>query len=279
MTHHHPTAHRPPLAYLLDLVPALRARYFSIASSQARHPEQLHLCVAVVRYQTMIHAPRFGVCSSFLAAVQPAADVTSARDAAAAVRGEDENIAPELTAAGGVRAAAAAAADVVPIWLRKGCLSMPADPSAPLIMVGPGTGVAPFRSFVQTREAALGSVALGEGVLYFGCRTSEEDYLFGSEWQAHLRSGSLHELHVAFSRAQQHKVYVQHLMSAHLARLWQLLSANGHVYIAGAANHMPKAVRKALRQAAIEHGGLDEAAADDFMKRLEAQKRLQCETW
>ena len=127
----------------------------------------------------------------------------------------------------------AAAADVVPIWLRKGCLALPTDPSAPLIMVGPGTGVAPFRAFVQTREAALGTAALGEAVLYFGCRKSDEDYLFASEWQGHLRRGSLHELHVAFSRAQQHKVYVQHLMGAHLARLWQLLSANGHIYIAG----------------------------------------------
>ncbi|KAL1530658.1 hypothetical protein AB1Y20_001558 [Prymnesium parvum] len=258
---------RPPLPYYLDLIPPLRARYFSIASSPRRHPEEVHLCVAVVRYQTMIKAPRFGVCSTFLASLR-------------APPSSDGESAPAASPEEGLDGAQEEAGDVVPIWLRKGCLSPPSDPTAPLLMVGPGTGVAPFRAFVQEREMALGEAALGEAVLFFGCRKRTEDYLYASEWQAHLARGSLNELHVAFSREQQHKVYVQHLMRAMGAKLWELLSSsNAHVYIAGASNQMPKAVRKAMHEVAVEHGQLDAAAADAFFKTLEARGRLQCETW
>ena len=168
-------------------------------------------------------------------------------------------------------------------------------------MVGPGTGVAPFRAFVQERAARRrhcsgggagggaggegedgGGGGVGDAVLYFGCRGAACDYLYAAEWEAHLASGALRALHTAFSREGTAKVYVQHRMQepANAAALWALLRQDdAHVYIAGAANQMPKAVRQALRVIALHYGGLDEPAATDFVKQLEACKRLQCETW
>jgi sulfite reductase alpha subunit-like flavoprotein len=168
-------------------------------------------------------------------------------------------------------------------------------------MVGPGTGVAPFRAFVQERAARRrhcsgggagggaggegedgGGGGVGDAVLYFGCRGAACDYLYAAEWEAHLASGALRALHTAFSREGTAKVYVQHRMQepANAAALWALLRQDdAHVYIAGASKQMPKDVRAALRQAAVEHGSLDEEAAEALLRRLEAQKRLQCETW
>ena len=238
---------RPPLAAYLDLLPPLRHRYFSIASSPLAHPTAVHLCVAVVRYRSMLAAPRRGVCSNFLAALQPNGDAR------------------------------------VGVWLRKGCLRLPAAADAPLLMIGPGTGVAPFRAFVQERAArrARGE-ALGPADLYFGCRSEQSDFLYAEEWKAHAAAGALTEFVTAFSRDTPQKVYVQHRMAeeAHARRIAATLAApNAHVFIAGASNQMPKAVRAALRAAAVAHGGVDEAAADEMLRRLEADGRFQQETW
>ena len=244
---------RPPLAYYLDLIPPLRERYFSISSSPLLHPNAVHLTVAVVKYQTRLQVPRFGVCSNYLAGLT--------------------------------------SGSLVSVWLRQGCLRLPSSPSAPIVMVGPGTGVAPFRAFVQTREAQRqnGSAAavspdVGASCLFFGCRRPDHDYLYSDEWSAHVTSGALTHHHVAFSRQpQQPKVYVQHRMreEAISSELWALLAEPScHVYVAGAANQMPKAVRKALKEVAIRHGGCpDEAAADEWLKKMEVAKRLQFETW
>lgn len=179
--------------------------------------------------------------------------------------------------------------DTVLVWLRKSCLRLPASSKAAIIMVGPGTGVAPFRSFVQTRHAqrqaaaASDPDAVGETVLFFGCRRADHDYLYEDEWKAHLASGALQHFAVALSREPgKAKCYVQHKMKEpkNGAMLWRLLALpTTCVYIAGSANQMPKDVRKALREITEEHGGLDERAAAEFVKQLEASKRLQCETW
>ena len=248
------TSARPPLSYYLDLLPPLRERYFSIASSPQLHPTAVHICVAIVRYQSQMQAPRFGVCSTYLAGLTPAAAETEG--------------------------------DLVEVWLRQGCLRLPDTPSAPIVMIGPGTGVAPFRSFVQTRQAqrtAPSEHVVGDACLFFGCRRAGDDYLYADEWQAHVERGELNQLHAAHSREPgQPKLYVQHRMlePAISPRLWALLAQpNCHVYIAGSANQMPKAVRKALCGAAMAHGGQDEEAAREWLKKLEIDKRLQCETW
>jgi sulfite reductase alpha subunit-like flavoprotein len=256
---------RPPLAYYLDLIPPLRERYFSISSSPLRYPSEVHLTVAVVQYQSRLQVPRFGVCSTYLAQLRPKW-VTDG-----AVCGNSPS------------------ADTVDVWLRRGCLTMPADPRAPLVMVGPGTGVAPFRAFVQTRQVQRCELdgraveaPIGATCLYFGCRHPEEDYLYADEWQAHLAAGDLSAFHVAFSRMGAQKVYVQHKMKApaNAAELWQLLAhPAAHVYIAGAANQMPKDIRSAICAVAQSHGGMSDIEASGFVEALERSKRFQCETW
>ena len=214
--------------------------------------QEAHICYAVVEYQPLMQEPRRGVCTSFLASLAPG--------------------------------------ECLSVWLREGCLRPP-PLCAPLLMVGPGTGVAPFRAFVQHRQVALGvtlaaeapaAEALGPAHLFFGCRRAKEDFLYAAEWVEHLAQGSLQRMHCAFSRDGPHKVYVQHLMrqSNTAAALWRLLAMPGvHVYIAGAANQMPKDVRSALHEVAVLQGGLDDEEAAGFLKKLEAQGRLQCETW
>lgn len=290
---------RPPLAYYLDLLPPLRERYFSIASSPRVHPSTVHLCVAVVRYQTMLSIPRFGVCSSYLAALEPftpgraihtsylaALEPSSAEGAA---KGIAEGAAADKASPPTVEASSVEAS-TVEVWLRRGCIRMPRGLSSPLVMIGPGTGVAPFRAFTQARQvqraqaAAAGEAAsVGAAILYFGCRRPEADFLYAAEWAAHQAEGTLLALHTAFSRVPgQPKVYVQHAMVSPpgAAQLWTLLAhPHCHVYIAGASGAMPRDVRKALRALASEHGGLDEAAAAAWLANLEATKRLQCETW
>ena len=222
-----------------------------------------------MRYQTRIEAPRFGVCSTYLA-----------------------SLVPHPSGAAAAEGGGAAAGARVAVWLRASELRLPASDAAPILMVGPGTGVAPFRAFVQERGARRScggggggggdGGGVGDAVLYFGCRGAASDFLYGREWEEHLASGALQAFHTAFSREGAAKVYVQHRMAEppNAAAVWEVLRHDeGHVYIAGASKQMPKDVREALVRAAVDHGGLDEAAAEALLKRLEAQRRLQCETW
>ena len=194
------------------------------------------------------------------------------------------------------------------IWLRTGCLQMPPEPTQihrppphpasqtrrvrsgrldrarrPLLLIGPGTGVAPLRAILQHRAAGNAATgAAGEAVLYFGCRSRRDDFLYEEEWRALLERRVLSSLHTAFSRETEHKCYVQHRMAAseQSLQLWRLLRDScTYIYVAGAANQMPKAVRAALAAAAMAHGGLSQDAALAMLARLEAERRLQFETW
>uniref|UniRef100_A0ABI8AKM7 NADPH-dependent diflavin oxidoreductase 1 n=1 Tax=Felis catus TaxID=9685 RepID=A0ABI8AKM7_FELCA len=177
------TAGAVPADYLLDLIPPIRPRAFSIASSLLAHPSRLQILVAVVRYQTRLKEPRRGLCSSWLASLDPG-------------RGPVQ----------------------VPLWVRPGSLTFPETPDTPVIMVGPGTGVAPFRAAVQER------VARGQtgNFLFFGCRWRDRDFYWESEWLELERKGCL-TLFTAFSREQERKVYVQHRLRELGPLVWELL--------------------------------------------------------
>uniref|UniRef100_A0A4W5RF08 NADPH-dependent diflavin oxidoreductase 1 n=1 Tax=Hucho hucho TaxID=62062 RepID=A0A4W5RF08_9TELE len=226
--------------YLLDLFPEIQPRSFSIASSMLAHPNRIQILLAVVRYKTKMHLPRKGLCSSWLASLDPT----------------QGNI-------------------YVPLWVKKGSMKFPKDPYSPVIMVGPGTGVAPFRSALQERTAQ-GKTA---NVLFFGCRSQSKDFYCSSEWEEMEKAGQL-TLFTAFSRDQEDKIYVQQRVQEQAELLWDLIAnKNGYFYIAGNAKQMPTAVCHALKEGFQSQGGVSSSEADEMLVTMERAGRFQSETW
>ncbi|XP_071115588.1 NADPH-dependent diflavin oxidoreductase 1-like [Haliotis cracherodii] len=225
--------------YLLDLIPPLQPRAFSIASSQQAMPNEIHMLVAVVQYKTKLFKPRRGVCSTWLASLKADLDVT------------------------------------IPVWVKRGTIHFPTSLQTPAIMVGPGTGVAPFRSFIHDRAANNA----GGNVLFFGCRSRSADYYCGAEWTELSGRGLLHVL-TAFSRDQEDKVYVQHRIRDNAALIWDLLDNHqAWFYIAGNAKRMPDDVKEALQDVVMSAGGRNAAEAAEYISQLEAKRRYQVEAW
>ncbi|XP_046901451.1 NADPH-dependent diflavin oxidoreductase 1 isoform X1 [Hypomesus transpacificus] len=235
----HTTAELKP-DYLLDLFPEIQPRSFSIASSQKLHPNVIQILLAVVCYKTKMQKPRRGLCSSWLASLDPmSGDV------------------------------------YVPLWVKKGSLKFPKDPASSVIMVGPGTGVAPFRSAVQERAAQSRTV----NVLFFGCRSEYKDFYCRSEWEEMERAGHL-TLFTAFSRDQEDKIYVQHRVKDQAKLLWDLIAnRNAYFYIAGNAKQMPSSVCDALKMVFQSEGGVSSEEAEEMLVAMEKAGRLQRETW
>lgn len=213
----------------------LPPRLYSIASSQAAASDEVHLTVAVVRYETHGRA-RNGVTTSYLA----------------------DRLEP---------------GDRVPIYIdRNKQFKLPDDDEAPLIMIGPGTGVAPFRAFLQEREERE---ARGDNWLFFGDRYFRSDFLYQSEWLKWRQQGLLTRLDVAFSRDQAEKVYVQDRLREQAETLYAWLEAGAYVYVCGDAEFMAPDVHQALRDVIREQGGHGEAGADDYLRQLQQEKRYQ----
>ncbi|MFT4047032.1 MAG: sulfite reductase subunit alpha, partial [Solimonas sp.] len=219
-----------------ELLPALKRlqpRLYSISSSPRAHPGEVHLTVAAVRYRSR-RAQRKGVSSTFLA-----------------------------DRAGG---------DVpVPVFVQPAKhFRPPADPDAPMIMVGPGTGVAPFRAFLQERRARGDR---GRNWLFFGEQHSASDFYYREELEAMRKDGLLTRLSLAFSRDQEQKVYVQDRMREYGEALWAWLQDGAHFYVCGDASRMAKDVDLALHDIVERHGGLSAQEARDYVQRMAAAKR------
>lgn len=216
----------------VSVLKKLQPRLYSIASSPRAHPGEVHLCVGIVRYHS--HGrQRGGVCSTFLA-----------------------------DRSDGVKPA---------IYVHSNpAFRLPADGSVPLIMVGPGTGIAPFRAFLEDRKATGAS---GGNWLFFGNPHEATDYLYQDEIEAYQADGTLTRLDLAWSRDQKEKLYVQHLMLQQGAELWKWLQQGAAFYVCGDASRMAKDVDRALHQVAEIHGDMsaDEAAA--YVVRLKKEKR------
>lgn len=212
----------------------LQPRLYSVASSPKLHPEAVHLTVAIVRYD--LHGRRrHGVCSTFLAD----------------------------RAAGGD----------VPVFVHTAKhFRPPEDPSVPVIMVGPGTGIAPFRAFLQEREA---TGAAGPSWLFFGDRNRASDFLYEEEINAWLERGVLHRLDTAFSRDQAEKVYVQNRMRENAAELWNWLEEGAYFYVCGDASRMAKDVEEALHKVVEEAGGKSAEDAASYVADLKKSKRYR----
>ncbi|MGZ2358674.1 bifunctional nitrate reductase/sulfite reductase flavoprotein subunit alpha [Streptomyces sp. 372A] len=211
----------------------LQPRLYSISSSPLTDPDRLSLTVSVVRYENTHGRPRAGVCSPFLA------------DAGPDTR--------------------------VPVFVRRAPhFRPPARPDAPMVMVGPGTGVAPFIGFLEERRARRDP---GPNWLFFGEQHRATDFFYEEELTSFLADGTLTRLDTAFSRDQRAKVYVQDRMREHGAKLWSWLRDGAHFYVCGDAARMAKDVDRALRDIAVAHGGLDPEAAALYVKQLAADKR------
>lgn len=218
---------------IVDLAMPLLPRFYSISSSQGCVGDEVHLTVAYLRYETR-SIPRVGVCTHFLCELAPL---------------NHPNV-------------------YVYLHPTKD-FHLPEDPNAPIIMVGPGTGIAPFRAFMQERER---TGSKGKNWLFFGEWTKEHEYFYEKEWLHWQRMGLL-DIDLAFSRDQEEKVYVQHLMQKRGEKLFQWLEAGAVFYVCGNAHHMAKDVDLALHQLVQEHGKMSEGEAHAYIKRLKASKR------
>lgn len=197
------------LDILMEIIPSIPPRAFSIASSPYVHRNKIQILVAVVEYKTRLHETRKGTCSYWLSTLKPSYDCR------------------------------------VPIWIKKGSFSL--NWSKPVICIGPGTGVAPFRSIINERIVKHG---LKENHLYFGCRSQKTDYYFKDEWEEYVKRGDqLLEVNVAFSRDSSEKVYVQDLLLENSQRVFELLDKlEANILIAGSSNRMPDDVMAILQK-------------------------------
>ncbi|MGO4210670.1 sulfite reductase flavoprotein subunit alpha [Terriglobus sp. 2YAB30_2] len=213
---------------LLTMLPRLAPRLYSISSSPAKHGLELHCTIGVVRYRSH-NRERGGVASTMLA---------------------------ERVDVG----------ETVPVYIQPNKkFRLPVDSNTPIIMIGPGTGIAPFRAFLHEREA-LGQK--GRNWLFFGERSAQTDYLYSEELRSMSESGHLTRLDTAFSRDQAHKIYVQDRMIEHGATFWQWLQEDARVYVCGDASRMAKDVDSALHTLIEKHGGMSNEAAREYVSQM-----------
>ncbi|MED4205024.1 assimilatory sulfite reductase (NADPH) flavoprotein subunit [Neobacillus mesonae] len=210
-------------------------RLYSIASSITANPDEVHLTIGAVRYEAH-ERKRNGVCSILTA----------------------ERLQP---------------GDTLPIFIQQNeNFKLPQDPDAPIIMVGPGTGVAPFRSFMQEREE-IG--AEGKSWLFFGDQHFVTDFLYQIEWQKWLKNGVLTKMDVAFSRDQEEKVYVQHRLVEHSKEIFEWLEAGSYFYVCGDEKNMAHDVHNTLLKIIEKEGGISPEQAVEYLSNLQQQKRYQ----
>lgn len=221
---------------LIGLLRPLTPRLYSIASAQSEVEEEVHLTVAVVRYPQEDGTVRSGAASSYLAD-------RLAEDAEVRVFVEHNDN-----------------------------FRLPANPDTPIIMVGPGTGIAPFRAFMQEREAQDAS---GKNWLFFGNPHFTQDFLYQLEWQRYVKSGLLSKISLAFSRDQANKIYVQDRLREAGLELYQWLEAGAHFYVCGDANQMAKDVQETLLDVIAEHGHKSREEAEEYLSELRRAKRYQ----
>nr|XP_036221356.1 NADPH--cytochrome P450 reductase isoform X1 [Bactrocera oleae]XP_036221357.1 NADPH--cytochrome P450 reductase isoform X1 [Bactrocera oleae]XP_036221358.1 NADPH--cytochrome P450 reductase isoform X1 [Bactrocera oleae] len=257
---------KPPIDHICELLPRLQPRYYSISSSSKLHPNHVHVTAVLVQYKTPTGRINNGVATTYLKKKKPG----------------DEDVR-------------------VPVFIRKSQFRLPTKPEIPIIMVGPGTGLAPFRGFIQERQYLRDEGKnVGDTILYFGCRKRSEDYIYEEvrsqnsyflvacnysiefgfqELEEFIKKGTL-TMKAAFSRDQNEKVYVTHLIEKDADLIWNVIGENkGHFYICGDAKNMAVDVRNILVKILVTKGNMSEADAVQYLKKMEAQKRYSADVW
>ncbi|KAL6728710.1 hypothetical protein Aduo_010453 [Ancylostoma duodenale] len=236
----HPSC-KPPIEYLLELLPRLQARYYSIASSPKHQENRIAICCIVTKY-TIGDRLIKGVCTNYLV-------------------GKEVN-------------------DRTPVFVRKSQMRLPHRTTTPVIMIGPGTGFAPFRAFIQERKFQKDQgKETGPMMLYYGCRHPEHDYIYQDEIEQMVAEGVITDLFCAFSRAQEHKIYVQNRLWESRDKVWSAVESGAHIYVCGDARNMARDVQNTLQRIFREVGGKTEEEAAKLFKDLERQRRYQADVW
>jgi len=226
---------------VLKMLRQLAPRMYSISSSPLENPKKVTLTVAVVEYQ-LLGKERIGVCSTFL--------------------GNRLSDGSQIAA----------------YMYTNPDFRLPENNETPIIMVGPGTGVAPFRAFLQQRIISCPDTSMEKNILFFGSRKRNQDFLYGDEFEAWKKEGKLN-LITAFSREQERKIYVQDRLKEHGGMIWQLLEQGAHFYICGDGENMAGAVETCLLNIISSHGCLEKAAAAEYLKNLTETHRFQKDVW
>lgn len=233
-----------PFEVFLEMVPWLSPRYYSISSSAKATPGRVSITVGVVKGPALSGNGEYhGVCSTFLEESQPGAEIQ------ASVREPSANF------------------------------RLPDDATKPIIMIGPGTGIAPFRAFVQERKALKeNGEELGKAMLFFGCRDPEQDYLYRDELETAATDGLI-ELQTAFSRSGPERVYVQDLIRKQGGDVWQMIEDGAIIYICGDGSAMEPDVKRTLLSLYVEENDTSHEAAEAWIEDMTKTGRYVLDVW
>lgn len=232
-----------PLEHFIMVCPRLQPRYYTISSSSTVHPKTIHITYALLESEQKDGGKFTGLCSGYLSSLSKG--------------------------------------DMVRVFVRDSTFRLPKQPERPIIMIGPGTGIAPMRALLQERayeRKSIGDVQ-GPNILYFGCKNRSLDYIYRDELEAFSNDGTMTELHLAFSREQAEKVYVQHLLAQRGAETWKLIDdGKASIFVCGAVK-MGADVDHTLQDIMVQHGGMSREKAKAYLGKLQTAGRFVQELW
>ena len=266
---------RLPGDVLVESFGRLQPRYYSISSSSSENPNSVSVTAVTLKYKPEPTPERtvFGVNTNYLWAVHK-----NLNDDDEAIQVETEY---SVAGPNGDYFDDKLNTAKLPVHIRQSNFKLPADDTKPVIMVGPGTGVAPFRGFVRERvHRKKQGKDIGPTILYFGCRRQDEDFLYSEEWEELFNElDDSSKMINAFSREGDKKVYVQDKLKENGEETWDLLQKGASFYVCGDAKHMAKDVQQAIADFAKQYGGLDDAGAEEYINKLRDTGRYQEDVW